>query len=389
MKVLFVSNDPSVFDAQSQTRARMRTYAATMGELHILSRAPKGTLESQDGTLYLHPVCAPRFIALFLVAQRIRPLIAQYGIHIVSAQDPFEYGLAAVRGVRGTSAKLHIQVHTDFLSPWFVRSGVFRSMRVHMPMMNRWRVRTAGKVLPQAAGIRAVSKRVADSIVATYGTSVPVPSVIPIAVDPTPVAALPLPEHAFTFSFIATGRLEPEKRIEDILMALGKIAHSYPSVGLVIIGEGRERKKLEALTKKLGLTARVLFMGEQGTNTLGYLRSANVFIQASAYEGYSRTLVEAALARIPIITTDVGIVGEVLRGYEHVLTTPPADTANLAAHMHALIGDHQLRLTLSMNAEQAVKAHLAAFPDQPALIAADLARVLAVPAPEGNTPTHI
>lgn len=373
MKALFVSNDPLIFAPDSAVRARMREYAAAIGTLHILSRAPKGAKEETDGALVLHPVHALKFFAPFTLAKRARALIAQEGIEVVSAQDPFEHGWAAARAVRRTKAKLHIQVHTDFLSPWFVRSRVFRSMRIHTPYLNRFRVGLAKKVLPQAHGVRAVSQRVADSIVSAYGTRVPPPSVIPISVGTELPSAVALPEHGFSFSFMCSGRLEPEKRVEDILMALGKIAHSYPSVGLVIVGEGSERKKLERLTKKLGLTARVLFMGEQGKNAWGLMRSANVFVQASAYEGYGRTLIEAALAKMPIITTDVGIVGEVLKGYEQVLATPPGDTANLAAHMHAFIGDHQLRLTLALNAEQAAKDHLSRFTNLPSLIAADLA----------------
>jgi glycosyltransferase involved in cell wall biosynthesis len=266
-------------------------------------------------------------------------------------------------------------VHTDFLSPWFVRSGVFRSLKVTPPALNRFRLSLARGVIPQAKGIRAVSERVANSIHAAY-PSAPMPSVIPIAVSADVPTPLPLPPHEFSFSFITSGRLAPEKRTEDILFALGKLGLHHQSVGLVVVGDGPERPKLERLTAKLGLSHRVLFMGEQGANARAYLPSAQCYIQASAYEGYSRTLVEAALAKIPIITTDVGIVGEVLKGYQDVLATPPGDTANLAAHMQAIIGDHQLRHTLAMNAEHSVRNHLARFMEGPALIAEDLAKTL-------------
>lgn len=376
MKALFISNDPSVFQPDSATRERMRAYAAAIGTLHILSRAPKGGEAVTDGALVLHPVHAGKLMAPFALAKRARALITSEGIEVVSAQDPFEQGWAAMKAAEGTGAKLHIQIHTDFLSPWFVRDGVYRSMRIRMPFLNKVRRKLARNVLPAADAVRAVSKRIADSVIAEFGPKVRAPSILPIYVGTEAPPAVPLPEHDFSFAFIAVGRLEPEKRVEDILMALGSIAHSYPSVGLVVVGEGSERKKLETLAGKLGLSARVLFMGEQGKNARGLMKSANVFMQASAYEGYGRTLIEAALAKVPIITTDVGIVGEVLKGYEQVLATPPGDTANLAAHMHALIGDHQLRLTLALNAEAAAKEHLAKYADFPRLIAEDLARTL-------------
>src|SRR3989344_3548115 len=124
-----------------------------------------------------------------------------------------------------------------------------------------------------------------------------------------------LPEHQFTFTLIAVGRLEPEKRIEDILAALKLVAKQYPMVGLFIVGEGSERGRLERMARHLGLGDKVIFLGER-PDVRALIASAQAFIQASAYEGYSRTLIEAALAKVPIITTDVGIVGEVFKGYE-------------------------------------------------------------------------
>ena len=123
MKVLFVSNDPSVFNAASGARSRMRAYAAAVGELHVLSNAPLGAAAVTEGGLHLHPLFAPRWLRVRALAQRARALILEHGIEIVSAQDPFEHGLAALRAARGTDARLHIQAHTDFLSPWFCRAA--------------------------------------------------------------------------------------------------------------------------------------------------------------------------------------------------------------------------------------------------------------------------
>lgn len=385
MKVLFISNDPSLFEADSAARARMRAYAAAIGEpaspeaprgeLHVLSRAPEDVKGEQEGPLFLHPFAGGRLSALCFMARRAHRIVQAHGIDIVSAQDPFEYGWIACRAVFGTSAKLHIQVHTDFLSPWFTRSGNVRSLKVPMPFLNRIRAFMAGKTLRSADGIRAVSERVKSSLVGRYGNRIPEPVVIPFAVPSEPPAPAPLPQLPFSFSFITVGRLEPEKRIEDILMALGRLGPRLHSVGLVVIGEGRERRRLGTLARKLGLERRVFFAGAR-SDAWGLMRSAHAYVQASAYEGYGRTLIEAALARLPIITTDVGIVGEVFKGYEDVLSTPVADPANLAAHMNRLIGDHHLRLVLAQKAERAAREHLAALADEPSAVAAALAALI-------------
>ncbi|HEX5774879.1 MAG TPA: glycosyltransferase [Candidatus Paceibacterota bacterium] len=374
MKVLFISNDPSIFDPASAARARMRNYAAAIGTLHIVSRGTGDRDGLQEGGLFLHAVAGGKLSSLSRIIGTARRIIRTEGIEIVSVQDPFEYGWVALRAIRGTTAKLHIQVHTDFCSPWFTKGKVFRSASVPMPMMNRVRRALADRMLPKADAIRAVSERVKASLVERYGDRIPVPSVLPIAIDTNVPAAVPLPPHSFPFTLITVGRLEPEKRIEDILDALARVAPSYPSIGLFIIGEGRSRRRLERRASKLGLGSRVIFLGNR-PDAWGLMRSAQGYIQASAYEGYGRTLLEAALARTPIITTDVGIVGEVLAGYEDVLAAPPGDPAALALQITGLLEDNQARTTLAMNAERKARAHLAAYADLPSLIAADLARV--------------
>jgi glycosyltransferase involved in cell wall biosynthesis len=217
-KVLFVSNDPTIFVSTSSTRMRMRSYAQAIGELHILSAGRSHAREEQEGNLFLHPVHVSKFFREHELARRAHALIQKYGIEVVSAQDPFEHGRAALRAARDTPAKLHIQVHTDFLSPWFVKDGgVFASL------LNTHRRKIADQVLPAARGIRVVSERVKTSLIARYGIRIPKPTVIPIAVDAATPIPTPFPKHAFSFALIAVGRLEPEKRIGDIFSALARI----------------------------------------------------------------------------------------------------------------------------------------------------------------------
>lgn len=338
---------------------RMRAYAETFGELHILGRASKRCMVV-DGPLTLHGISVPKLFAPLVLGNRARSLIQEHGIDIVSAQDPFEHGWAALRAAAGTGAALHVQAHTDFLSPWFTDARGVSSGR--MRALNRQRVRIADRVLPHADGIRVVSERIKDSIEKRYaGKLKTVPIVIPLTVSTTVPEAVPLPEPHYPFSFVTVSRLEAEKRIDDILTSLGQIHARYPGVGLYIIGEGRERRALEALVRKLGLSSAVQFLGDR-KDAWGLMRSAHGYIQASAYEGYSRTLIEAALARVPIITTDVGIVGEVFTGFRDVLSIPPRDPNGLAVQMVGLIEDPQARHGLVIHAEIAAKAHLESLP---------------------------
>lgn len=374
MNILFISNDPSIFIEGSAARTRMRAYAKEVavlgGMMHVLSRSAK-KIELQDGALMLHGVSGNKLLALMSMPGIARRLIRTQNIAVVSAQDPFEYGRVAAKAVQGTAAKLHIQIHTDFLSPWFTRSGMARGPRVPMPLLNKARIKIADRVLPKAAGIRVVSERIKRSLVTRYGAGMESVSVIPIAVDPVLPAPVPLPEPHRPFMLLTASRLEPEKRIEDILQAISMLKEAYPALGLMIAGEGRERAHLTHLVQKLGLSDRVWFLGTR-TDVRGLMQSAQAYIQASAYEGYGITLIEAALTRLPIITTDVGIVGEVL-GSEDVLVTPPGDPTQLMHHIRRCIEDPDSRLARAMHAQAAASAHLANAKNTPAHVIADIA----------------
>src|SRR3989344_4855736 len=104
MKVLFISNDPALFDPTSAVSARMRFYAEHFEELHIVSPGPLGAREREENNLFSYPVIGWRLFRIGALARRARTLILARGIDVVSTQDPFELGVAGLRAVRSTRA---------------------------------------------------------------------------------------------------------------------------------------------------------------------------------------------------------------------------------------------------------------------------------------------
>lgn len=362
MKALFISNDPNIFKAGSLVRARLSAYAGLIGELHVISRGSRDAEAGQEGALFYYPLRGGKLSSFSAMEKLAKKLVKEKSIDVVSAQDPFEYGYLALRVTRGTGAALHVQIHTDFLSPWFTEGS----------LKNRIRVFIADRVLPDARGIRVVSNRIRDSVMKRYGSWVPPIAVIPVAFDASVAAKAPFPAHDFTFTLLAASRLEKEKRIGDILKALALVRTRYPNAGLFIAGTGRVMESLRRQAGNLGLSGNVIFLGWR-TDVRGLMRSANAFIQASAYEGYGVSLVEAALGAAPIISTDVGIVGEILMPGKDLIATRPGEVGSLAAGITRLIEDNQARHALALSAEEAAKRHVAALADIPARIVDDLA----------------
>lgn len=102
-------------------------------------------------------------------------------------------------------------------------------------------------------------------------------------------------------------RLEPVKGVDLLISALAR--HDDPSLNLAIIGDGRERKSLEAQAGALGLGARVHFLGVRGEiETI--LPAFDAFVLPSRAEGLPLAILEAQACGIPIVASDVGAVRE-------------------------------------------------------------------------------
>ena len=216
-------------------------------------------------------------------------------------QDPFETGLVGWLIARRFGAALHVQVHTDFLSPAYAR----------LSLLNRVRVIIAGFVLRRASRIRVVSERIKESIQMKYQLRAQI-SVLPIFADVERFKRAPLDEALsarfaqFKTKLLVVSRLESEKNVR---LALESFARSAPAdASLIILGDGSGLAQLEQYAKELGVFGRVFFEGQR--DPAPYYKIADLVLFPSKYDGYGLVIVEALAAGKPVLSTDVGIARE-------------------------------------------------------------------------------
>ena len=101
---------------------------------------------------------------------------------------------------------------------------------------------------------------------------------------------------------VALGRLEPAKDYATLLRAFGRLNAERPA-RLVILGEGREYEKLNALAKDLGIADRVDLHGDVA-NPFPFLARADLYVLSSAYEGCPNALMEAMACGCRVVSTD-------------------------------------------------------------------------------------
>tara|TARA_A200000113_G_C8826209_1_gene342185 strand:+ start:1 stop:1161 length:1161 start_codon:yes stop_codon:yes gene_type:complete len=115
-------------------------------------------------------------------------------------------------------------------------------------------------------------------------------------------------------NLITVGRLAPFKNIDKIILSLIELQSIDSNLyKLTIVGDGPQRKNLEKLVSENRLTEFVTFTGQLEKEELKkrYLE-ADIYIQASGYEGLPHTLLEAISHNLSIISTPIGGTNEIL-----------------------------------------------------------------------------
>jgi len=138
---------------------------------------------------------------------------------------------------------------------------------------------------------------------------------------------------------ISVARLSPEKDFPTLLHAVAIVVRSVPDFKLLMIGNGAERAKLEALTKTLGIEANVEFLGER-SDVPELLARAGFFVSSSKSEGISLTILEAMAVGLPVVTTRVGGNPEIVVEGQTGHLVPDQNPEALAAAMLQML-DHR------------------------------------------------
>lgn len=165
------------------------------------------------------------------------------------------------------------------------------------------------------------------------------------------VAAIPdrpprRPQPGAPTRLIYVGRLTAEKGLAELLRVLARPDLVARDWTLTFVGSG-EQARFEAMAETLGLGRRVRFTGWLGPEGVrAELAAADIFVLPSHYEGMPLCILEALSAGLPVISTAVGALPEVLSDGETALLVPPHDEDALAAALNRLMSVPTLRAQL-------------------------------------------
>ena len=289
------------------------------------------------------------------------PALAERGVDVrflglddpSAAPDPFYEGLSvpyerlaaprdvdpalAVRVRRATRdadlVHTHL-VHADVYGAWGARRLVSTKHNDDPFRVGAFRFveRTLAR---RAARIIAITEALARFQVESVGLPAAKVEVIHYGLDepPTPWGANPpdpLPSGARVLLCVC--RLEPQKGVDVAIRALGEI----PDAHLVVLGEGSQRGELERLARELAVP---VYLPGRVPDVAAWLRRADVLVHPVRWEGFGLAVLEAMLAAVPVVATNVSSLPEIVADGETGILVPPDDFTALAAAVNRVLDE--------------------------------------------------
>ena len=164
--------------------------------------------------------------------------------------------------------------------------------------------------------------------------------------DPKPIEALADPAYIRQQCQIpdgvpvigTIGRLTAQKGQTYLLDAVRLLKPDFPTLRVVIIGDGELRHELEAQTKTLDIAENVIFTGLQTYHdTIRLLSGMDIFVFPSLWEGFGLVLLEAMALKKPIVASNVSAIPESVLHQHTGLLVPPQHATELAYAIRLLL----------------------------------------------------
>jgi glycosyltransferase involved in cell wall biosynthesis len=226
---------------------------------------------------------------------------------------------------------VHTHLHAAaYAVPWYITH--VKTIKVH----------TVHSIAPQEFGIIhrlvqgfayrflgvvpvAISSSIKRTIIKQYGIS---EKKIPVIFNGVNISKYAMPEKAKTpspyFTFINVASFSKWKNQMLLLNSFYRASLKYPDMQLIFVGDGIEKEKIKNKAEELGVMNKIFFTGITN-NVESFLSRADVFVLSSTFEGLPLSILEAYAAGLPVISTNVGGVPDILKDGVNGFLVPSND----------------------------------------------------------------
>lgn len=237
------------------------------------------------------------------------------GAGVIYAMGPVNAGLPALIVAKLRRKKLFVKVVGDYAwEQWqnanakansqnleFVRPEDFSKIKVGLKIRV---LKYIERIVTKKANKVVVPSQYLKKIVMAWGVKSENIEVIYNAVEFKTVESI---KHGNEKWLVSVGRLVPWKGFDTLIEIMSILIKEFPDLKLKIIGSGPEMENYKLQIKKYELGACVeLLGGLSREKTLSYIKSADIFVLNTGYEGLSHVILEALYCAVPILASSAG-----------------------------------------------------------------------------------
>jgi glycogen(starch) synthase len=205
------------------------------------------------------------------------------------------------------------------------------SRQVHA--VESWLVRESDSLITCSASM-------CDEITELFGPGLAETTVIPNGIDAARWPFAARQPRTGPPELLYVGRLEYEKGVHEAIAALPRIRRTHPGTTLTIAGDGTQLDWLVEQARKHRVLKATRFVGRLDHDELvAALHRADAAVLPSHYEPFGLAALEAAAAGTPLVTSNIGGLGEAVINGETGMSCPPRDVAQLAKAVRAVLDD--------------------------------------------------
>ncbi len=156
------------------------------------------------------------------------------------------------------------------------------------------------------------------------------------------------------FVVVMVANFRPEKNHPCLLEAINLVKQKSRDIKVVLLGDGPLRNDIEELSRRLNLEGEIRFEGTV-SDVMPYLRAADVGLLVSTHEGLPNALLEYMAAGLPVVASDVGGCGEIVRVGETGFLFANSDYGALADRLFYLMENKTTTSTMGKTAMEKVR----------------------------------
>lgn len=365
-RVLFITQDVSVFTEDSLQQRHFKTIATLFDEVHIIVvceywQAKRDVVRLQKN-IWLYTTAARYWWTQPFIARSIAhyqlSFVDGFRPDIVVALDPFESGICGISIASHYNRVFQVHVLEDFLTDAFKTAST----------ENKRRIKMAKYVLKRAQSVRVLTQVLKEKIAHLYPKThdlmlLPqhynIEAILASANIPNKEAEKLFPEYAFLALYV--GPLDHDSTLFRVLDACRSILVS-PKIGLLVLGDGPCKKEFMERAVILGIEKQVIFQSDM-TKLISYFHRADILICPDTTADSEELIIKAAASGLPLLLSKTQLRSDLFTHEESAFLCDKEDTIDFSLQLKKFLNGSALRVQLRDNAKNVVKTRLHEDPE--------------------------